>query len=198
MGRELFPTGVALGRTIYLGHGTRAVPSGDILVFDDGNQMKAAGFVPYCQDPLNRPPLEDSTALSKHTRAAGIALAATCGVTAASNFMKSTNARDFNRSLGSSFRVELSKNSPAIVFDLVLYYVNLPKPAGVTRVLNLDKPGVDDVLAVFLDKVRRQIQIPDKAVAFRRGGELGFDVVAIPLAEQTVLKISEAAQHFGW
>jgi hypothetical protein len=112
--------------------------------------------------------------------------------------MKSTNARDFNKSLGSSFRVELPKLSPTITFELVLYYVNLPKPAGVTSVLNLDKPGANDVLAVFLDEVWKQTQIPGRAVGFQRGGVLGFDVVAVPLAEHTVLKIREAAQHFGW
>ena len=55
--------------------------------------MTAQAFDFYCSDPLKMPPAEDSTELSMHTRALGIAFAAQCAITSASNFMKREAAR---------------------------------------------------------------------------------------------------------
>src|ERR1700691_748774 len=94
LGREVVTNGFALGRTLYLGHGTRPTPC-DAFVFEDGNHLIAEGFTLYCRDPLNSPPNEDSSPLSVHTRYAGLAFAAFCTFTAASNFMKTNNSSAF-------------------------------------------------------------------------------------------------------
>lgn len=69
--------------------------------------MKTKGLTLYCSDPEHLRPAEDSSELSKQTRAAGIALAAHCSVAAAFNFMKKENAEIFSRSMGDSTRTEM-------------------------------------------------------------------------------------------
>lgn len=96
MGREVVKNGIALGRTLYLGHGVRG-PGSDSIVFEDSAEMLAAGFTPYCSGPANRP-VEDASDLSKHLSAVGITFAYKCATTAAFNFMKVPNATSFSRS----------------------------------------------------------------------------------------------------
>ena len=78
----------------FLGHGT-GVPASDVFVFDDDGDMKTKGLTLYCSDPEHLRPAEDSSELSKQTRAAGIALAAHCSVAAAFNFMKKKTRKYF-------------------------------------------------------------------------------------------------------
>jgi hypothetical protein len=73
-GRESVKNGLALGRVLYLGHGKRPTPTSQV-VFKDDKTMNAEGFELYCQEPLNRRAMEDSSTLSKDTRTAGTAFA---------------------------------------------------------------------------------------------------------------------------
>ncbi len=193
MGREAVMNGVALGRTLYLGHGTSPVRS-DLFVLEDDKHMQSEGFTLYCADPLNKPPLEDSSELSKHTRAAGIALACQCAITAAYNFMAEANAGTFSGSMGDSTRRELRQQGADITFESVMQYLKLPRPTGITQVVNLQRPGANDLLAAFLKGVSEQF----RGVGFQRTGILGFDLVACPLAETTVLAVRAAAVQNGW
>ncbi len=193
MGREAVKNGLALGRTLYLGHGNCATAS-EVFVFEDEGHMRADGLTLYCADPLQLPPAEDSSELSKQTRAAGIALAAHCSFTAAYNFMKPANAQMFSRSMGDSTRSEMRQLNLDITFDMVNHYLNLPRPAGVTQILDLENPGMKDLLSVFLQEISK----PNGTVGFRRTGVLGFELIAVPLAGETVQKIREASHRFGW
>jgi len=193
MGREAVKNGLALGRFLYLGHGTRATSS-NVFVFEDDDQMRAEGFTLYCADPLDVPPAEDSSELSKHTRAAGIAFASTCAFSTASILMNKANATAFSRHMGESIRPELHRLNLGMMLDLLLHYTRLPRPAGVTKVLNPGEPGANDLLSVFLQEINKQIG----TVGFRRTGVLGFDAIAVPLVEETVKVVSAATQKFGW
>jgi hypothetical protein len=195
MGREVVDSGLALGRFLYLGHG---ISLGDIdcRVFEDSEEMAAAGFAPYCKDPLDRPPMEDSSDLSTHLRAVGVTFAATCTFTAAFSFMKKENASSFTRSMGSRARIELEQLGSGITPDILKHYNNLPRPAGITGVLNSEKPGTNDLLSVLLAEAVNQSQIG--AVCFQRAGVLGFEVIAVPLAEETVKMVSHTARQFSW
>ena len=115
MARESIKNGLALGRFLYLGHGTRSTIA-DLFVCEDEVHMRSSGFVPYCTDDLNRPPMEDSSDLSKHTRIAGIAFASQCSITAASNFMNPANGSAFNRSLGGNVKQQLIDPAIGITF----------------------------------------------------------------------------------
>jgi hypothetical protein len=193
MGREAVKNGLALGRTLYLGHGTRATPSA-VLVFENQDHVKTEGFTLYCTDPVRLPPAEDSSELSKQTRAAGIALAAHCSITAAYNFMKEANAEMFSRSMGDSTRTAMRQLNLDLTFDMVNHYLRLPRPVGVTQILDLEKPGLNDLFSLFLQEINKQ----NGPVGFRRTGALGFDLIAVPLAGETVQTIRGATQKFGW
>lgn len=194
MGRQTVENGLALGRVLYLGHGTRSSPGGS-TVFENSAEMEAAGFTLYCPDPLNRPPMEDSSELSRQARAAGVALATQCAITAAYNFMKDKNATAFSRSLGESTRIELQRLDSPVTADLILRYLKLPRPTAAIRVVNLEQPGTDDILSVFLKELARS---GSGTVSFQRRGVLGFDLIVVPLAQETVKVISEATQKFSW
>ena len=99
MGREAVKNGIALGRVLYMGHGTRGTAS-SALVFENEDEMASAGFDLYCTDLLHQPPMEDSSELSKHTRAAGITFAATCAIVSAFSCMTEANAGMFCQSMG--------------------------------------------------------------------------------------------------
>jgi hypothetical protein len=106
MGREAVKNGLALGRYLYLGHGTRTTAS-NVFVFEDDDHMKAEGFTLYCADPVHMPPAEDSSELSKETRAAGTAFAAFCTSDAACRFMKKSNLDKFVESVGIAAMTEM-------------------------------------------------------------------------------------------
>jgi hypothetical protein len=193
MGREAVKNGLALGRVLYLGHGTRAIGS-NVFVFKDEDHMRAEGFTLYCADPFHMPSAEDSSELSKQTRAAGVTLALRCSSNAAYNFMKKANADTFSRSMGHSIRIEMSEQDLDVTPDMLLRYNRLPRPAGITRIVEIKEPGTNDLLSVFLQEISRQ----NRTVGFRRTGALGFDVIAVPLAVETVKMVSAATQKFRW
>ena len=193
LGREVVTNGIALGRTLYLGHGTRPTAS-DIVVFEDGNHLVAEGFTLYCRDPLHSPPNEDTSTLSAHTRYAGVAFAAFCTFTAASNFMKADNSSTFARSLGSSTYAAL--RNLGMSTDVLTRYNDLVKASGAIKTLNMEEPGTGDLLSVFLREASKQNE--GGAVGFQRSGILGFDLIVVPLARETVKLIAAATQKFGW
>jgi len=69
MARECVKKGMALGRTLFLGHGT-AVKASDVCVFEDSDQLKAAGFEPYRRKYPQQHEMVDQSELSKHCCAA--------------------------------------------------------------------------------------------------------------------------------
>jgi hypothetical protein len=190
---EVVKNGLALGRILYLGHGTRATPC-EVVVFEDSEHLSAEGFTLYCPDPLNRPSLEDSSLLSTHCRSVGIAFAAHCTFTAAYNLMKQANASVFTRSMGASTRVAM-RNS-GVSPELLNHYNKLARPTEITKVLNMEKPGTGDILSMFLIEASKHS--PHGTVGFQRTGILGFDVITIPLAEETVKMVNAATHKFSW
>jgi len=195
MGRSNGENGLALGRALYWGHGTYPGNS-EQCVFEDEVAMAAHGYKLYCADPANRPPPEDRSRLSILTRAAGVAFAAKLAMNAAGCFSKEENMAKFRRALGASTASYLKVHSPDLPMELLLQFVGLNAPPNITTMLNLDKPGSDDFLEVLLRSVSGQID--DARIAFQRGGVMGFDMLAIPLAEQTVVMIQKAGAEFGW
>jgi hypothetical protein len=192
-GRENVTNGLALGRTLYLGHGSRASAPG-VLVLRDEDQMKAQGFSLHCPDPSNMAAAEDDSELSKQTRALGIAFAAQCSMTAASNFMKRENAGAFFRSLGEGTRAAMNELRLPVTSEMIDYYINQPPREGVTQVLDLENPGVNDVLSGYLQAIKGNTS----AIAFRQSGAMGFDLIAAPLVQEIIIGIGKAAKNFGW
>ena len=196
MGRECVRNGITLGRTLYLGHGTRTTPS-DRFFFKDAEEMQRNGFELYCKDPLNKPAMEDSSELSKQTRTAGIAFATQLCLTASSNFMQNdTNRDDFFRSLGASTKAEVAVQNSGIEMNGVMHFLKLPSAEGISKVLDTNNPGTGDTLGAYLQDLSKQAN--NSSVAFQQKGVLGFDIIAVPLAQETVLKMREACEKFRW
>jgi hypothetical protein len=196
MGRESVKNGIAFGRVLYVSHGTCS-ESSQRFIFNDAEEMESNGFTPYCQDPLNRPSMEDRSQLSMGARALGMAFAVQLCLTASSNFMRNdANRRDFHHALGSGNKGELAALSGQPTMEQVLRFFNLPPNAEVSQVLNTKQPGTDDLLGTYLRELSKQEGAG--RTAFQREGVLGFDLVASPLAQETVVKIREACGKFGW
>ena len=192
MGRESVKNGLAIGRTLYLGHGTGGQT--EQLVCEDEKEMTTLGYHPYCAEPGNRPPMEDSSELSLQTRIAGIALAAQMNIVCMQNFFKEPNGVEFGCGLVRSLKEELAKLALAISFPDVAKYTQLPMPAHVTKVVNVKQPGTDDELSIYLTEIRRRTG----PVCFQRTGLLGFDSIVVLLAEETTKVIAEARHKFNW
>jgi hypothetical protein len=159
--------------------------------------MKSNGFELYCKDPLNRPAMEDSSELSKKTRTAGIAFATQLCLTASSNFMrKDTNRGDFFRSLGSSTKAEVAVQKSGVEMNGIMHFLKMPSAEGTSKVLDTNNPGTGDTLGAYLQDLSKLAN--NSSVAFQQRGILGFDIVAVPLAQETVLKIREACEKFRW
>ncbi len=197
MGDAQIENGIALGRTLYLGHGTRTSAS-DRFVYEDSHELLRNGFTPYCVDPTNRPPLEDNSELSKHSRAAGIAFALSIDSQTSGMFKKRTNfdlySLAISRKIGSEFR----QDRGGIACNMILDYTEaLTQSSGGKRpILNENEPGTDDSFSVILERLRRSQ--PSFAVAFQRSGICGFDLIVRPLVYQTLLGVMKATEDFGW
>ncbi len=167
------------------------------LVYEDSDHMVANGFELYTVDPTDHPPTEDASELSGLTRAAGVVFAASCATTAASNFMKMENAESFNRSVAIIVRSEMCRLDLGIPFGKLDMCVGMSKGvAKITKVLDRNTPGANDLMAVCLTAIN--IFSSHTEVGFQRRGVLGFHVVAVPLAEETALAIANASHNYRW
>jgi hypothetical protein len=190
MGAEVVKGGIALGRTLYMGHGTRATPS-DVHVFEDSDQMKLEGFELYCVDPENPPPMEDDSDLSRHTRAAGIYFASSCAFATGANLMKQNNSESFIKSLGTSIVATLRRLHLESLLPLIKHYNDLPRSAGIW--ISVEYYGV---LIGILEEVIKQSQ--ERVVAFRRTGFWGFEPIAASIPEVMVQTIRETVRKYDW
>lgn len=148
----------------------------------------------YCPGILNRSPSEDSSVLSKHTRIASLAVAVQCTMSVASQFMKPPNASTFNRSLGASTKEALRNLNNGITVEDVLAYLGLPSPEG-TTIINIEKPGSGDAFSLYLAEA---VQKTGVAVAFQRGGMLGFGVLAGRLPTEIFNSVGGACNQYHW
>jgi hypothetical protein len=196
MGRESVKNGLAIGRTLYLGHGSCAGKSRR-CVFESAESMISEGYTVYCADTNRMPPNEDSSQLSVLTRAAGVAFAARITDNAAGLcFSKPENHSIFCRSLTASAVPCLKDNSPDLPVELLQQFLNLKVPPTVTVASNPEKPGTDDLFGVILEEISNQHGLA--SVGFQRRGILGFDQWVVSLVEETTSAIQKAANEFGW
>lgn len=195
MGRSTAENGLALGRTLYLGHGKHAgAPTR--FIFDSAETMIAHGYSVYCVDPKRMPPSEDSSKLSIFLRAAGAGFAARVAMNAAQCFANPESLSDFRKALGASNAAYLRKNSPDLSMELFTQFVSFQVPHGITKVLDLKWPGSGDLFGIMLLQISEQHD--GAAIGFQRNGVLGYDAQAVLLVEQTISAIQQAAQEFGW
>jgi hypothetical protein len=195
MGRSTAENGLAIGRTLYLGHGTHAgAPTR--FIFNNAETMIAQGYSVYCVDPSRMPPNEDSSQLSILTRAAGAAFAARVAMNAAQCFANPENLSNFRKSLGASNAAYIRKNSPDLSMELFTQFVGFQVPHGITKVLDLKWPGSGDLFGIMLLQISEQHK--GASIGFQRNDVLGYDSLVVSLVEQTTSAIQQAAQEFSW
>ena len=194
MGRSTAENGLALGRILYLAHGIGS-NTATTWVFENAPSMSAKGYSVYCADPQKRPPMEDQSRLSILTRAAGVAFAAKVAMNAAQCFSRPENFRDFGRAIGAANAAYMSEHDPNVPLELVTQFVHFVPPRDVRQLLDLNKPGTDDLFGAFLREISSQNGV---AVGFQRSGVVGFGTFAVTLASETVSSIQRAAVEFRW
>lgn len=194
IGRESAKNGLALGRTLYLGHGTREGNSSS-CVFADSDTMASEGFKLYCVNPDQMPPGEDSSKLSILTRAVGVVFASLVVTNTAGCFAKRENFSHFTRSVGATTMAYVKQNSPDVSQELILELFNMKRSQTVRYLLDFERPGIGDHFGVLLKSISSR---GPAAVGFARTGILGFDTWALSLAQETAASIEKAAQEFRW
>jgi len=197
MGRAVVDNGLALGRTLYLGHGIdKSASTNGCRIFDSSEDMRRADFELYCSDPLNRPPMEDQSDMSLNCRAAGIALATHLSIALSSGFFnKQENRSAFNRSMGQASREKLVELDTGVTVELFTLYTHL-QDSSVKRVLNEESPGSGDLLGLYLQEAAKHS--PNGSVGFQRSGILGFESMSSALLQETAAKLQDATSRFGW
>jgi hypothetical protein len=108
--------------------------------------------------------------------------------------MKKANAETFAGSMYASVATEMRRLNLGATYDRFSHYYILPIPPGFDSILDLQKPGTDDGLSVFLQEIHKQ----NRMVGFRRRGLLGFGDTAVPLLRETLLAVKVATLKFGW
>jgi hypothetical protein len=195
LGRSAVENGIAIGRIIYLGHGTRdSDTTSTYRVFDSAEQMQTEGFALYCHDELHRPPAENQSELSVHCRAAGIAYATQVATSPAWSF-STLNREEFLINMERTIWTTLTELNTGVQPILFHHYTNLRGP-GYSKLLNLESPGTGDVLDLYLSEVSKHSF--SQSVGFLRFGTLGFGEIVTELKKQTAEKMCAAKIKYGW
>lgn len=115
--------------------------------------------------------------------------------------MRRENSSKFRNGLGPSL---LNSMVGSGLFEKVdtarselLSYAKGASTSQATTVLNVQRPGSGDLLEDFIMKAVAG-NAANLSYGFIRTGPTGFDVVAVPLVEETLKSIGEAILHYEW
>jgi hypothetical protein len=195
-GRSVFDNGLALGKTLYIGHGTNKATSGaEAKFFNDSHEMRSAGFELYCPDLDNWRPVDLSATMKIHCCAASMAIASHLGIFCSRYFSRESNKSDFNRAMGAGTGDKLRQSGDRITVELFQSYMNTAIPAGL-KFVNSDVPGEGDLVGFYLNEVvKRCASYP---IGFQRSGPLGFGPPAVALMDDTIKGFEDALARYRW
>jgi hypothetical protein len=195
-GRSVFDNGLALGKTLYIGHGTdKSASPAAARLFENAEAMRSAGFELYCPDLEKWRPVDTSGALTIHCCAAGMAIASHLGMFCSRYFSRESNKSDFNRAMGAGTGDKLRQSGDGITVELFQSYMNITIPAGL-KFVNSDAPGEGDLVGFYLNEVvKRCATYP---IGFQRSGPLGFGPPAVALMDDTIKGFEDALAQFHW
>jgi hypothetical protein len=203
MGRQAREGGVALANVVFISHGAQS--TGDrTTIFDTRSEMEAAGYKPRFKEivEVNFGTLtKDEQLLFRSLQTAMISFAFIVNSNAALQYMQRENTSKFRNGLGPSLlrsmveyhlfdRIETAQTE-------VLSYANSVSSTSASSVLNMDRPASGDILEQFIE---RAVAVSGSTLqyGFTRTGLTGFDLVAVPLARETVKSIYGAATQYKW
>jgi len=203
MGPPAREGGSALANVVFISHGTHPV-GGPASIFDSEADMKTAGFIPRFAE-ITRIDLEKMTteelAVFKSLQTAMISFAFILNSNGALQYMRRENTSKFRNGFGPSLLksmvdCHLYENIKSARAELSSYVESF-EAARILSVLNIDKPACGDLLEHF---IIRAVEVAGTRFryGFNRTGSTGFDVVVVPLVEETMKSIAGAAQQYNW
>ena len=203
MGRQAREGGSALANVVFISHGARST-GGRTTIFDTPAEMEAAGYKPRFTEIVEidlHSLTKDEQLLLRNLQTAMISFAFIVNSNAALQYMRRENTSKFRNGLGPSL---LRSMVECRLFDRietaqteVLSYANAVNSASGSTVLNLDRPASGDVLEQF---IVRAVAFSGSRLqyGFTRTGLTGFDLVAVPLVQETLKSIYGAATQYKW
>ena len=203
LGQQAREGGSALANTVFMGHGTKP-NGGPTIIFDTAADMKAAGLKPRFEEiaEIDLAALtEEERLLFKNLQTAMISFAFMLNSNGALQIMRRENTSKFRNGLGRSLLRSMvdcglfSKTEAAQA--AVLSYVNSVDFGSTSNVLNMEKPASGDLLEQFIIRVV-QLSEAKSRYGFTRTGLTGFDIVAVPLVEETLKSITGATIQYKW
>lgn len=195
-GRSVFDNGLALGKTLYIGHGAdRSASPAAAKLFENADAMRSAGFELYRPDLEKWKPVDTSATLTIHCCAASMAIASHLGMFCSRYFNRESNKSDFNRAMGAGTGDKLRQSGDGVSVELFQSYMNIPISAGL-KFVNSDVPGEGDLVGFYLNEVvKRCATYP---IGFQRSGPLGFGPPAVALMDDTIKGFEDALARFRW
>ena len=166
--------------------------------------MEGAGFKRRFQE-MEKIPLVSLTneehLLFKSLQTAMVSFAFIVNSNGALQNMRRENTSKFRNGLGPSL---LNSMVECGLFDKieaarreVLQYANLAASAATSTVLNMEKPASGDLLEHFI-MMAVAVSGVKLRYGFIRTGLTGFDLVALPLVEETIKSIAGATRQYKW
>ena len=204
MGRQAREGGSALANMAFMGHGT-GPDDGPTVIFETSADMEAAGFKRRFLEMWTEIPFgtftKDERLLYRSLQTAMVSFAFIVNSNGALQNMRRENTSKFRNGLGPSL---LRSMVECGLFDKietaqseVVAYARLVTSAAGIAVLNMERPGSGDVLEHF---IMRAVAVSGAGLryGFTRNGVGGFDLVAVPLVEETLKSIAGATRQYRW
>ncbi|HXQ20495.1 MAG TPA: hypothetical protein VN812_02390, partial [Candidatus Acidoferrales bacterium] len=184
-------------------HGTRP-NGGSVAVFDTAADMEAAGFKPRFDEiaeiDLASLTVDEQRVLTS-LQMAMISFAFIVNSNAALQYMRRDNTSKFRNGLGPSLLRSMVDcglvADEEAAKDALMSYVQTVDANSASTILNIERPASGDLLERFIEEAVRRSQAKS-AYGFIRTGLTGFDVVAIPLVQETLKSIFGATRHYKW
>ena len=203
LGRSAREGGTALANVVFMSHGSIS-DAGPTVIFDTPDEMEAAGFTrsyeAITEIDLHSLSVDDQLLL-RNLHVAMISFAFKVNSNAAQHYMRPDNTLKFRHGLGPSL---LRSMIDCGLFDnieaakaAVQSYVESVDSTSTPAVLNMEKPASGDLLELFIVRAV-QLSKAKQRYGFTRTGLTGFDLVAIPLVEETLKSIYSAAMQYKW
>lgn len=203
LGRHVREGGAALANMVFISHGT-SPDAGTAIVFDTAADMKAAGFEPCFEETIEivlASLTVEEQRVFKSLQTAMISFAFIVHSNAALQYMRRDNTSKFRNGLGPSLLHSMA--DCGLVSDVdaakvaVLSYVETVDSTSAPVVLNIERPAAGDLLERLIERAVRLSQAQFR-YGFTRTGLTGFDIVAIPLVQETLKSILGATQQHNW
>ena len=195
-GRSVFDNGLALGKTLYIGHGTDKATSGAVAkFFNDSDEMRSAGFELYCPDQENWKPVDLSATMTIHCCVASMAIGSHLGMFCARYFSRESNKSDFNRAMGAGTGDKLRQSNDGITVGAVSKLYGTSNSQW-NQICERERSWRRRPCGVLYE--RSGETLCNLSSWIPKGGTLGFGKPAIALMNDTIKGFEDAIAKFHW